>query len=81
MHVAVGALEGQSPETFDDHLVRESDTQRKVAADRVLDGTGLGREHRRVPRLNGHDGGTEVEVPDLTTHYREHRQRVRTEDL
>jgi hypothetical protein len=74
-------IEGDSPESLHDDLVREPNAQGQSTADGVLDRARLGRQHRGVAGLDRHDGRTEVDVGHLTTDHRERRQGVGSEYL
>ena len=74
-------IEGDPPAALDHRLVRGPDAEHQAAADQVVRGQRLLRQHHRVAGVGGYDGGGEADVRRGGPHRPDDRQRVHAEGL
>jgi hypothetical protein len=81
-HVPRGLVEAVPVHVLDDDFVRKPDAERQPAgADRECSGQRLLREHRRMPRVTGHDGGPQLDAGHPAARHRQCGQRLKPEDV
>jgi hypothetical protein len=81
-HVVGGPVEAVPVHVLDDDLVRQPDAEGQPAGpDRERRGQRLLRQHRRMPRVGGHDGGAELDAWHLAARHRQRGQCLESEDV